>query len=140
MPHVRVFPVHEDGHLFKKTYTQWAELPWWRGRAELNPNQIKMVLWKKNNITPTFFGLIRIIPTRVFPGKMVVSGLSLLQFRNQADLISPELTQFAMPNLREKTWKKCPVTFHEVLPSRELTYPTLGKGKSSSKCHFLGIC
>ena len=22
------------------------------------------------------------------------------------------------------------------LPSRELTYPTLGKGKSSSKCHF----
>ena len=28
----------------------------------------------------------------------------------------------------------------EVLPSRELTYPTLGKGKSSSKCHFWGIC
>ena len=26
------------------------------------------------------------------------------------------------------------------LPSRELTYPTLGKGKSSSKCHFGGIC
>ena len=26
------------------------------------------------------------------------------------------------------------------LPSRELTYPTLGKGKSSSKCHFWGIC
>jgi len=26
------------------------------------------------------------------------------------------------------------------LPSRELTYPTLGKGKSSSKCHFRGIC
>ena len=25
-------------------------------------------------------------------------------------------------------------------PSRELTYPTLGKGKSSSKCHFWGIC
>jgi len=22
------------------------------------------------------------------------------------------------------------------IPSRELTYPTLGKGKSSSKCHF----
>ena len=37
--------------------------------------------------------------------------------------------------------------FYEVLislllglPSRELTYPTLGKGKSSSKCHFWGIC
>ena len=28
----------------------------------------------------------------------------------------------------------------ECLPSRGLTYPTLGKGKSSSKCHFLGIC
>ena len=25
-----------------------------------------------------------------------------------------------------------------VIPSRELTYPTLGKGKSSSKCHFGG--
>ena len=23
---------------------------------------------------------------------------------------------------------------------RELTYPTWGKGKSSSKCHFGGIC
>ena len=26
------------------------------------------------------------------------------------------------------------------IPSRELTYPTLGKGKSSSKCRFWGIC
>ena len=26
------------------------------------------------------------------------------------------------------------------VPSRELTYPTWGKGKSSSKCHFWGIC
>ena len=26
------------------------------------------------------------------------------------------------------------------IPSRELTNPTLGKGKSSSKCHFGGIC
>ena len=26
------------------------------------------------------------------------------------------------------------------VPSRGLTYPTLGKGKSSSKCHFWGIC
>ena len=31
-------------------------------------------------------------------------------------------------------------SFSGSLPSRELTYPTLGKGKSSSKCHFLGIC
>ena len=28
----------------------------------------------------------------------------------------------------------------QEIPSRELTYPTLGKGKSSSKCHFGGIC
>jgi len=26
------------------------------------------------------------------------------------------------------------------IPSRESTYPTLGKGKSSSKCHFWVIC
>ena len=26
------------------------------------------------------------------------------------------------------------------IPSREPTYPTLGIGKSSSKCHFWGIC
>ena len=26
------------------------------------------------------------------------------------------------------------------LPSRKLTYPTWGKGKSSSTCHFWGIC
>ena len=26
------------------------------------------------------------------------------------------------------------------IASRELIYPTLGKGKSSSKCHFWGIC
>ena len=30
--------------------------------------------------------------------------------------------------------------FKRGVPSRELTYPTLGKGKSSSKCHFWGIC
>ena len=30
--------------------------------------------------------------------------------------------------------------FKMCLPSRELTYPTLGKGKSSSTCHFWGIC
>ena len=28
----------------------------------------------------------------------------------------------------------------EYLPSRELTYPTLGKGKSSSNMMFDGIC
>ena len=27
---------------------------------------------------------------------------------------------------------------HKKMPSRELTYPTLGKGNSSSKCHFWG--
>ena len=28
----------------------------------------------------------------------------------------------------------------ENVPSSELTYPTLGKGKSSSECHFWRIC
>ena len=28
----------------------------------------------------------------------------------------------------------------KTIPSRGLTYPTWGKGKSSSKCHSLGIC
>ena len=28
----------------------------------------------------------------------------------------------------------------QEVPSRELTYPTWGKGKSSSNCHFWGIC
>ena len=32
------------------------------------------------------------------------------------------------------------VTNQMEIPSRELTYPTLGKGKSSSKCHVRGIC
>ena len=34
--------------------------------------------------------------------------------------------------------KKKKMTFR--VPSTELIYPTLGKGKSSSKCHFWGIC
>ena len=36
-------------------------------------------------------------------------------------------------DVSKKTWKN-------RIPSRELTYPTWGKGKSSSKCHFWGIC
>ena len=31
-------------------------------------------------------------------------------------------------------------TTGKYIPSRGLTYPTWGKGKSSSKCHFWGIC
>ena len=38
---------------------------------------------------------------------------------------------------RFKAFSFCPPI--EKVPSRELTYPTLGKGKSSSKCHFWGI-
>ena len=39
--------------------------------------------------------------------------------------------------------KMWPLLEHPIkygLPSRGLTYPTLGKGKSSSKWHFWGIC
>ena len=35
---------------------------------------------------------------------------------------------------------KCLIAWFFGVPSRELTYPTLGKGKSSSNCHFWGIC
>ena len=45
------------------------------------------------------------------------------------------------PNIQE--WK-CPIPtsifFYQNIPSRELTYPTWGKGKSSSKVPFYGIC
>jgi len=39
-------------------------------------------------------------------------------------------------------WKSGIPSFSEKeeIPSRELTYPTLGKGKSSSKVTFDGIC
>ena len=32
------------------------------------------------------------------------------------------------------------INIWKYIPSRELTYPTFGIGKSSSKCHFWGIC
>ena len=66
----------------------------------------------------------------------------------------PLFRSFRTPRLvdvaRPKTWSRSttgrktgghntgPQT--NALPSRELTYPTLGKRKSSSKCHFGGIC
>jgi len=43
-------------------------------------------------------------------------------------------------NRPEKTLLKTGEFVLQKIPSRELTYPTLGKGKSSSKCHFLGRC
>ena len=43
-------------------------------------------------------------------------------------------------NLGPSDWSPWNIDFPQQLPSRELTYPTLGKGKSSSKCHFLRIC
>ena len=40
-----------------------------------------------------------------------------------------------------KNWETSVLSVRSFeIPSRELTYPTLGKGKSSSKCHFWGIC
>ena len=58
-------------------------------------------------------------------------GLQPLQLGSLASL------EFGVhPNLLSSAWKK------KGLPSRELTYPTLEKGKSSesSKCNFWGIC
>ena len=37
-------------------------------------------------------------------------------------------------------WVSSPNPLYEWLPSRKLTYPTWGKGKSSSKWTFQGIC
>ena len=48
------------------------------------------------------------------------------------DLFMGSLEQWAkMPLQKGSFWG---------LPSRKLTYPTWGKGKSSSKCHSWGIC
>ena len=61
----------------------------------------------------------------------VVDTLSLARFMGAQNLLAGE--------------KKCLLLewadyTQPGIPSRELTYPTLGKGKSSSKCHFWGIC
>ena len=39
-----------------------------------------------------------------------------------------------------KLWEHMATKLWEQVPSRELTYPTWGKGKSSSKVPFYGIC
>ena len=69
--------------------------------------------------------------------------------------LHPEVRDLSQPLCEKLTcfWlKSCQVDFgaascndgiyplHTEVPSRELTYPTSGKGKSSSKCHFGGIC
>ena len=47
-------------------------------------------------------------------------------------------TRREAPGDAQKTRVENPMLYQ--IPSRELTYPTLGKGKSSSKCQFWGIC
>ena len=56
--------------------------------------------------------------------------------------ISLLLINFRNPSTTKNTKKKQTKTPPQIeyIPSRELTYPTWGKGKSSSKCHFWGIC
>ena len=48
------------------------------------------------------------------------------------------LSSSCTTSFRTKAWTKGHIFI--IVPSRGLTYPTLGKGKSSSKCHFGGIC
>jgi len=57
-------------------------------------------------------------------------------FSHHPEKKEPQPPKVPSPNKSQKTISK--VTL--FIPSRELTYPTLGKGKSSSKCHFWGIC
>ena len=50
-----------------------------------------------------------------------------------------------LSEIREKVMDMCKPCIRKIIcliyiPSRGLTYPTLGKEKSSSKCHFWGIC
>ena len=73
--------------------------------------------------------------SRPFMPKRGKSGKKVTLVYSLCDLQS----SFLMERLSNFFPKK---KVNEVLaiPSRELTYPTLGKGKSSSKCHFLGIC
>ena len=73
-------------------------------------------------------------PTKNARGNGVVHGAGFIRCRVFFGLISPK-----------KKWKVfwgiidyCEI--HFCIPSRELTCPTLGKGKSSSKVHFDGIC
>jgi len=44
----------------------------------------------------------------------------------------------------KQNWELNHIQYHEekqvYIPSRGLTYPTLAKGKSSSKLNFCGIC
>ena len=44
------------------------------------------------------------------------------------------------PSVTRRLEKPPVLPIWKEIPSRKLTYPTLGKGKSSSKCHFWGIC
>jgi len=51
-----------------------------------------------------------------------------------------EPQQVVSPEIKQEECAKTRSNSINVLPSRELTYPTLGKGKSSSKVIFDGIC
>ena len=71
------------------------------------------------------------IPTALCKGRR--SNYKKLSQINQSNI------NHSLDNSNNKnTINISPVDIH--YPSRELTYPTLGKGKSSSKCHFWGIC
>ena len=62
---------------------------------------------------------------------MLVPWAQLPSSTNEKQVGAPWISDAPMCNVKKKPCKW-------VLPSRELTYPTLGKGKSSSKCHFGG--
>ena len=84
---------------------------------------------------PFFLGVEVSLGTQGHPGKAwnLVKPPSSLASLRPADLNasldqSPEVEEIR--TLKQQTnW----------VPTRGLTYPTLGKGKSSSKCHFWGI-
>ena len=68
---------------------------------------------------------------------VLISLLRQLAFHIRMRKPIPKLTTGCVLKYRIKPNKP---NIHGHIPSRGLTYPTWGKGKSSSKCHFWGIC
>ena len=70
----------------------------------------------------------------IFLLPVAVSGSSQSNFKTKLCTSFTDFEYFSLLWISNKQITK------NHLPSRGLTYPTLGKGKSSSKCHFWGIC
>ena len=133
----------------KSTGTQKERLvflchPFFRGKLAVKLREGKnscLPKWKETNIGVTHFPLpwlweegINCLPTTRcrFPPKTHRTSKMRCAWQTNHHRGFPDLggKEIAPP----KKWAI------NCIPSRGLTYPTLGKGKSSSRCHFWGIC